>query len=64
MLAQIGELARRLYTFLVMVLYFVASSPIKVSDGIIAPGYEPDALEVLKKKNGGKYCVLEVGQIT
>ena len=47
-----------------MVMCFVASSPIKVSDGIIAPGYEPDALEVLKKKNGGKYCVLEVGQIT
>ena len=35
----------------------------KVSDGIIAPGYEPDALEVLKKKKGGKYCVLEVGQL-
>ena len=50
--------------FLVMVLCFVASSFIKVSDGIIAPGYEPDALEVLKKKKGGKYCVLEVGQIT
>ncbi|CAH3180450.1 unnamed protein product [Porites lobata] len=32
----------------------------EVSDGIIAPGYEPDALEVLKKKKGGKYCVLEM----
>lgn len=32
----------------------------EVSDGIIAPGYLPEALEVLKKKKGGKYCVLEV----
>ena len=32
----------------------------KVSDGIIAPGYNPDALEVLKKKKGGKYCILQV----
>lgn len=33
----------------------------EVSDGVIAPGYEPEALEVLKKKKGGKYCVIEVG---
>lgn len=33
----------------------------EVSDGIIAPGYSPEALEVLKKKKAGKYCVLEVG---
>ncbi|SCZ90267.1 BZ3500_MvSof-1268-A1-R1_Chr1-3g01881 [Microbotryum saponariae] len=32
----------------------------EVSDGIIAPGYEPAALEILKKKKGGKYCVLQV----
>ncbi|XP_078378364.1 bifunctional purine biosynthesis protein ATIC-like [Oculina patagonica] len=32
----------------------------EVSDGIIAPGYEPSALEILKKKKGGKYCVLEM----
>ncbi len=32
----------------------------EVSDGIIAPGYEPDALEVLKKKHGGKYVVIQV----
>lgn len=32
----------------------------EVSDGIIAPGYTPEALDVLKKKKGGKYCVLEV----
>ncbi|CCD26448.1 bifunctional phosphoribosylaminoimidazolecarboxamide formyltransferase/IMP cyclohydrolase ADE17 NDAI_0H02740 [Naumovozyma dairenensis CBS 421] len=32
----------------------------EVSDGIIAPGYEPEALEILKKKKGGKYCILQV----
>lgn len=32
----------------------------EVSDGIIAPGYSPEALEVLRKKKAGKYCVLEV----
>ncbi|SCV68377.1 BQ2448_498 [Microbotryum intermedium] len=32
----------------------------EVSDGIIAPGYEPAALEILKKKKGGKYCVLQM----
>ena len=32
----------------------------EVSDGMIAPGYAPEALDVLKKKKGGKYCVLEV----
>lgn len=30
----------------------------EVSDGVIAPGYEPEALEILKKKKGGKYTVL------
>lgn len=32
----------------------------EVSDGIIAPGYSPEALDVLRKKKGGKYCVLQV----
>uniref|UniRef100_A0A7S4AZR5 MGS-like domain-containing protein n=1 Tax=Chrysotila carterae TaxID=13221 RepID=A0A7S4AZR5_CHRCT len=32
---------------------------IEVSDGIIAPGYEPAALEILRAKKGGKYIVLE-----
>jgi len=32
----------------------------EVSDGIIAPGYAPEALDVLKKKKSGKYCVLEI----
>ncbi|KAJ9577462.1 hypothetical protein L9F63_005963, partial [Diploptera punctata] len=32
----------------------------EVSDGIIAPGYTPEALELLKKKKGGSYCVLQI----
>lgn len=32
---------------------------IEVSDGIIAPGFEPEALEILKAKKGGKYIVLQ-----
>lgn len=32
----------------------------EVSDGIIAPGYEPEALEIIKSKKGGKYCVLQM----
>lgn len=32
----------------------------EVSDGVIAPGYEPAALEILKKKKGGKYAILEI----
>lgn len=32
----------------------------EVSDGVVAPGYSPEALELLKKKKGGKYCVLEM----
>merc|ERR1711972_177666 len=31
---------------------------IEVSDGIIAPGFEPEALEILKAKKGGKFIVL------
>lgn len=32
----------------------------EVSDGVIAPGYDADALEVLKSKKGGKYAVIQV----
>jgi len=32
----------------------------EVSDGVIAPGYEPQALALLAKKRGGKYVVLEI----
>ncbi|MEO0071097.1 MAG: phosphoribosylaminoimidazolecarboxamide formyltransferase [candidate division WOR-3 bacterium] len=32
----------------------------EISDGCIAPGYAPDALEILKKKKGGKYLVLAI----
>jgi phosphoribosylaminoimidazolecarboxamide formyltransferase/IMP cyclohydrolase len=32
----------------------------EVSDLIIAPGYEPEALEVLKKKKRGSYLVLQI----
>ncbi|KAG5883480.1 hypothetical protein JTB14_038354 [Gonioctena quinquepunctata] len=32
----------------------------EVSDGIIAPGYTPDALELLNKKKNGNYCVLQI----
>ena len=32
----------------------------EVSDGIIAPGYDPAALEILSKKKGGKYTVLQI----
>lgn len=32
----------------------------EVSDGVIAPDFEPEALEVLKKKKNGGYCVLKM----
>merc|ERR1719401_63679 len=32
---------------------------IEVSDGIIAPGFQPEALEILKAKKGGKFIVLQ-----
>ena len=32
----------------------------EVSDGVIAPGYEPEALALLKKKKGGRYLVLQI----
>jgi phosphoribosylaminoimidazolecarboxamide formyltransferase/IMP cyclohydrolase len=31
----------------------------EVSDGVAAPDYEPEALELLRKKKGGKYLVLQ-----
>ncbi|XP_074154863.1 bifunctional purine biosynthesis protein ATIC [Sminthopsis crassicaudata] len=32
----------------------------EVSDGIIAPGYEEEALKILSKKKNGNYCVLQM----
>lgn len=32
----------------------------EVSDGIIAPGFEDAALEILRKKKSGKYCILQI----
>ncbi|NTV37756.1 MAG: phosphoribosylaminoimidazolecarboxamide formyltransferase [Anaerolineales bacterium] len=32
----------------------------EVSDGVIAPAYEPAALEILRKKKEGKYVVLQI----
>ena len=32
----------------------------EVSDGVIAPGYEPEALEILKAKKKGSYNVIEI----
>ena len=34
----------------------------EVSDGIIAPGYSQEAFEILSKKKGGKYLILEVDE--
>lgn len=31
-----------------------------MSDGIIAPGYDEEALKILSKKKNGNYCVLQV----
>nr|KAF6449671.1 5-aminoimidazole-4-carboxamide ribonucleotide formyltransferase/IMP cyclohydrolase [Molossus molossus] len=32
----------------------------EVSDGIVAPGYDEEALKILSKKKNGNYCVLQV----
>ena len=32
----------------------------EVSDGVIAPGYEPEALEILKAKKKGGYAVIQI----
>lgn len=32
----------------------------EVSDGVIAPGYTPEALEILREKRKGTYCVIQI----
>jgi phosphoribosylaminoimidazolecarboxamide formyltransferase/IMP cyclohydrolase len=32
----------------------------EVSDGVIAPGYEPEALELLKQKRNGKFTIIQI----
>src|SRR5205823_12201196 len=32
----------------------------EVSDGVIAPGYDDEALPILRKKKNGQYAVLEI----
>jgi phosphoribosylaminoimidazolecarboxamide formyltransferase/IMP cyclohydrolase len=32
----------------------------EVSDGVIAPAYAPEALEILRQKKGGRYAVIEM----
>jgi len=32
----------------------------EVSDGVIAPGYTDEALEILKQKKNGNYCVIKI----
>jgi phosphoribosylaminoimidazolecarboxamide formyltransferase / IMP cyclohydrolase len=32
----------------------------EVSDGVIAPGFEPEALELLRQKKGGKYVIVRI----
>ncbi|MBQ6943332.1 MAG: phosphoribosylaminoimidazolecarboxamide formyltransferase [Ruminococcus sp.] len=34
----------------------------EVSDGVIAPDYDPEALEILKSKRKGTYCVLKIDE--
>lgn len=34
----------------------------EVSDGIIAPGYDPEALEILKAKKKGNYAILQIDE--
>lgn len=34
----------------------------EVSDGVIAPGYTQEALEILKSKKNGNYCVIEIDE--
>ena len=34
----------------------------EVSDGVIAPGYEPEALEILKAKKKGNYNVIQIDE--
>lgn len=32
----------------------------EISDGVIAPGYEPDALTLLRRKKGGNYPIIQI----
>jgi len=32
----------------------------EVSDGVIAPGFEPEAFDILKKKKNGRYPIIEI----
>ncbi len=34
----------------------------EISDGIIAPGYEPEALEILKSKRNGNYNIVKIDE--
>lgn len=34
----------------------------EVSDGVIAPGYDEDALEILRGKKQGKYCIIKMDE--
>lgn len=34
----------------------------EVSDGVIAPGYEPEALEILKRKRKGNYNIIKIDE--
>lgn len=34
----------------------------EVSDGILAPGFDAEALEILRKKKGGAYCILQIDE--
>jgi len=41
-----------------MLHYFTPPLRLQVSDGIIAPGYTPGALEILKAKKSGAFVIL------
>ncbi|MEE3447343.1 MAG: phosphoribosylaminoimidazolecarboxamide formyltransferase [Bacteroidales bacterium] len=34
----------------------------EVSDGVIAPGYTAEALEILKQKKNGNYCIIKIDE--
>ena len=34
----------------------------EVSDGVIAPGYTDEALEILKQKKNGNYCIIKIDE--
>ena len=50
--------------FLCCNIVLIQSNCSQVSDGIIAPGYDEEALKILSKKKGGKYCVLQVKHLS